>query len=93
MFKMSSILCKSLPGDILHWGHSGDYTGKDCTLDGGREIGRENPWQVDIHSIQIKIRTDPNCQICSPGQGVARSESESRGGVALTALFKQNQLR
>ena len=47
---MSSILCKSLPGDILHWGHSGDYTGKDCTLDGGREIGRENPWQVDIHT-------------------------------------------
>lgn len=29
----------------------------------------------------------------SPGQGVASSESESTGGVALTALFKQNQLR
>ena len=39
MFKMSSILCKSSSGDILHWGAGGLpavtstqlITGKDCT--------------------------------------------------------------
>ena len=66
-------------------------------LDGGRETGREKTLVRHPESTAIKWKLEliliVSPTLRSPGQGVASSESESTGGVALTALFKQNQLR
>ena len=76
-------------------GGSQGITGKDCTLDGGSESGREHPQSISpaMNSKLDLILIVSSAHQPRPARGVPRSESEGRGGVALTALFKQNQLR